>query len=90
MFEYTVTLSSAYTGKDIKVKVESTNVIGSTLSPSTLFTLADVPDKPEPAPTVINSLTTTTAIRIDFTNTNSANNGGAPISFVEVWMDDGN
>lgn len=70
------------TGKPINIKVEASNVIGSVVSKATLLTLADVPAKPFPAPLVDLEKTTTAQIAVTFENSNSANDGGSPITSV--------
>lgn len=59
MFDYLTTLTSSYTGKTLRVKVEAINIIGIALSPALQFVLADVPGKPYPAPQIDISNTTT-------------------------------
>jgi hypothetical protein len=76
------------TGMPIHIKIKALNVAGSTISKSTLFTLSDVPAQPFPAPTVVRAQTTTNMITVDFANSN-ADDGGAPITSVQLWMDDG-
>ena len=43
LFSYTTTLTSSYTGLPLRVKVQATNSIGSTLSPALQFVLAGHP-----------------------------------------------
>ena len=54
----------------INVKVEAFNAMGSTTSRSILLTLADVPSKPFPAPSVDASETTINQIKVNFENDN--------------------
>lgn len=88
-FEYDVTLSSDFTGKSMNVKIEAHNAIGSTISKAKSFTLADKPGKPWPMASVVSGQTSTTQITVDFSNQN-LDDGGAPLIFVQLWMDDGN
>lgn len=68
LYQYDVVLDSTFTGKFINVKVEAYNAMGYTTSRAALLVLADVPSKPYPAPTVISAETSTTQIKVDFTN----------------------
>ena len=88
-FEYAGLLASTYTGKTLRMKVEATNVMGSVLSPSLQFVLASTPDKPTPAPYADISNTTTDQILVSFVNTNT-DNGGSPVTLIELQRDDGN
>lgn len=88
LYEYTVTLDSAFTGLFLNVKVQASNAIGITVSPSNGFVLADVPAKPSPAPTVNPAWTSTTQIAVDFANQNT-DNGGSPVTVMQLLMDDG-
>mmetsp|Transcript_23476 Transcript_23476/g.36160 ORF Transcript_23476/g.36160 Transcript_23476/m.36160 type:complete len:283 (-) Transcript_23476:2952-3800(-) len=62
--------------------------MGTNESPALQFTLASIPPQPTPAPTVVSSGTTTEAIQVTFTNTNS-DTGGSAITLYELQMDDG-
>lgn len=63
--------------------------MGGVLSKALQFTLAGVPPKPTPAPSVISSGTTTSTIKVSFESTN-VDTGGSPITLYELQMDDGN
>jgi hypothetical protein len=88
LYEYTVVLDSSFTGKYINVKVTAINAMGSITSKSTLLVLADVPSKPFPAPIVDQAETTISQIKVSFENSNT-DDGGSPITKLELWMDDG-
>jgi len=88
LFNYEVQLDQSLTGKEINIKVAALNVMGNVTSRATLLTLSDVPSKPYPAPTVDYLETTTGSIKVNFLNQNS-DDGGSPITIVELFMDDG-
>ena len=87
LFRGTATLDSAWTGSTFHVKVVARNQIGTTESNGLQFVLADVPAKPYPLPTA-GPQTTITQIEVSFENENP-DDGGSPILFYELQMDDG-
>jgi hypothetical protein len=58
LFRHQVTLDGSLTGLKFNVKVEATNIMGSTISNAFQFTLASVPGKPTPPPSVDHAETT--------------------------------
>jgi len=62
--------------------------MGAVQSPALQFVLASIPGTPSPIPTAVAGETTTSAIMVDFTNTNP-DVGGSDIFLYELQMDDG-
>ena len=81
-------MAASFTGKKIQVQVQAINMMGTTTSKAQIFTLADVPGKPFPAPLVDKAETTTAQIKVTFANQNTQD-GGSQITRLELFMDDG-
>ena len=83
----TTTFPAASIGNTFLFKLEAYNVIGSTMSPSVGFVLADVPATPGVAPTSDDSVTSINKVKIDIQSV--ANDGGSPIVSYSLEVDDG-
>lgn len=86
--EWTASPAASLIGKVLRLKVEATNQMGSVQSPALQFVLASIPGTPTPIPSAVLGQTSTSAIMVDFTNTN-ADVGGSAIILYELQMDDG-
>ena len=86
ILQHTATLTG-FTGVSFHVKVVAINEIGEAESNGLHFILADVPAQPSPAPSS-GIYTTIDQIHVVYENTNT-DDGGSPILFYELEMDDG-
>ncbi len=88
LFEYTFTLGAALTGLVVRLKLEATNVIGSTISSNYLAVIvAGVPATPSSGPIKISSQTNSSSIGVSMPIV--SNDGGSTITLYQLYMDDG-
>lgn len=83
----TWTATGADTSKTFKFQVKATTSGGSITSGSSYLTLAAVPSKPA-VPENVASKTNSKQITVQF-GTVLPNDGGSPITNIQLWMDDG-
>jgi hypothetical protein len=84
---YTTSLPTPTVGRTYAFKVEAFNEVGSVMSSSAGFVLADVPDDPTIAPYSDTTVTSTSRVKININPV--AGDGGSPITSYSLEVDDG-